>query len=170
MNSIIKGSAIVSLLCPLGWAQSNIEKVDPPAAVLSGEAVVAEEVAIVAAAHLAALWDNDGAADAQLSRPDALKAAASTVLARRAAAVCARLKNQRQIDKAKKLANRTAAQLDRHSAETARTDRVDRLYWEAWLRAEALDDKAAAKRLLWEAEKLAPADPRIAIGKKDWGG
>jgi hypothetical protein len=136
----------------------------------AGEAAVQEEVDLIAAAHNAAQQDNDSIVDTKLAAAPhtLLKSVDGILLARRTAAVCAWLRNDLEFERAKKLARKAVRQLERIAVTGSDADRVERLYWEAWLWAEGLDEKKNALRLLAEAEKLIPDDPRLAWGKRNW--
>jgi len=127
-----------------------------------GKSAAEREVEIVAAARQAARRDDDRRLDAELRAMPASEetAAASVVLARRTAALCAWLRNDNEGERAARFAQRTIQQLS--SMEEANdADRVERLYWEAWLEAEMLGHRRRALALLQAAEKLAPNDDRI---------
>jgi len=140
-----------------------------PASTLS--AAIRAEDGIIGATYRAARVDNDDGVDKDLaSAPDAsLKAPSSVLVSRRSAAVCAWLLYDHDVGRATKLARRVIQALETTPAETAPLDRFERLYWEAWLRAEVLDDKSTALKLIGEAEPLKRDDPRIAWSKKIWG-
>ncbi|MFA5263907.1 MAG: hypothetical protein WC378_08760 [Opitutaceae bacterium] len=159
------------MACFAGLQAKEKEETTPTEeAKVAGAAAVQEEAALVAAAHQDALTDKDASLDAKLkgSANALLKSSDGVNTVRRAAWVCAWLRNDREFDRAKKLAQKTVKQSEGMAAETDNANRVERLYWEAWLRAEFLDDKATALKLVAEAEKLSPTDPRLADGKRNW--
>lgn len=144
---------------------------DYEAAPVSLEEGLQNEDNLIAIAQMEALLDNDNSVDAELtSEPhEPLAAPESVLVSRRAAAVCVWLLNQQEIGRATRLANRVLQSLAAMPVETSSWDRFERLYWEAWLRAEVLGDRAAAMRLIQEAEPLKPDDARIAWSKQIWG-
>lgn len=94
-------------------------------------------------------------------QPDeSLKLAASVAYAKRAAEVCAWLCNDNEYGKARVLASHAVVNLGKMD-EATDGDRLERLYWEAWMEGEVLDRKERAIDLLNQAEKLAPEDDRI---------
>jgi len=131
--------------------------------VAAAAAAVQMEVNLIAAAHLAAKSDDASTTDAQLAGAGLGEFAtkpASVLLARRAAAVCGWLQNENDYGRAITLANRVTQQLASLS-ESTDADHEERLYWEAWLRGRALDQKVTAVALLQAAEKLKPDDVRV---------
>jgi len=127
------------------------------------------EAALVFEAKEAAQAGRDEEADAKLAAPSRkeLKAEASALLVFRAASVCTGLLNEGKREAAQKLAKR-ALHTVKKSTEVASHERVNRLYWEAWLWAEVLDDKKAAVELLDAASRLAPDDSRILYSRQRW--
>jgi len=130
---------------------------------------VAREVNLASIAHSAALQGDNVGADDILTESGKLEqqAGASAILARRAASVCAWLRNDNEYGRAARLAERMIGRLSALT-ETNDADRVERLYWEACLEGNILDHKARALELLREAEKLAPDDPRILEDELRW--
>lgn len=120
------------------------------------------EQALVEQATLAAGRGNLELVDRHLLSQDGLadQIAPSALLGRRAVGVCAWLRNNDEYGAAIKIAERTVAQLQ-SMREGNDSDRVERLYWEAILRGDFLDQKETAFYLLQEAELLAPEDERI---------
>jgi hypothetical protein len=98
-----------------------------------------------------ALFSEDGQTD---------QIAASVALARRAVGVCAWSRNNGDDGSAMRIAERAVTHLAAMQEERD-SDRVERLYWEAVLRGDFLDQKAVALSLLQASELLAPNDDRI---------
>jgi len=133
------------------------------------DAALQAEADLVFAAKEAAAAGRDEEADAKLAVPSRkeFKAEASATLMFRAASACAWLLNEGKREAAEKLARRTLHAVKK-STEVARHERVSRLYWEAWLWAEVLDDKKAGLDLLDAASRLAPDDSRILYSRQRW--
>jgi len=117
---------------------------------------------VVTSARQAALAGNDGELDRLLLSQMSVHAQAvpSVSLARRAVGVCAWLRSDGSHGTAIRVAERVLAQLA-SMRESDDADRVERLYWEAMLRVDILDQKALALERLKEAEALAPEDERL---------
>ncbi len=124
---------------------------------------------MIATARQAAVVGDDARADNALTAEMSAAAmtAPSVTLARRAAGVCGWLRSDNDYPRAERLARRTIAQLAVLS-ESNDADRVERLYWKAWLEGYALDHKVRALELLQAAGKLAPDDPRIIEDSLRW--
>lgn len=86
----------------------------------------------------------------------------SVLLARRTAEVCATLRNENDYGRAIRVAERAIALLAKLK-EDNNEDRVERLYWEAALEADILDQKKRAIELLKEAEAISPKDERVIL-------
>jgi hypothetical protein len=133
------------------------------------EADVQNEVRTIADAHRAAKADDDAKVDRHLGAAPAevRKESASVTLARRAAGVCGWLRSEGDYGRAMAVARRTLKALA-PLKERSDADRVERLYWEAFLAGEILDYRMRALELLQEAEKLAPDDDRILEAAQRW--
>lgn len=166
---LLRLPCLLTTFCIVTPAGLNAQEISPSER-NAVESAVQEEVDLIAAARQAARQDNDSVVDAKLAAPSnaLLKSADGALLARRTAAVCAWLRNDLEFERAEKLARKAIKQLERVAVTGSEADRVERLYWEAWLWAEGLDDKKNALRLVAEAEKLIPDDPRLEWGKRNW--
>jgi hypothetical protein len=124
--------------------------------------------AVFAAKEAAAAgWEGDLAAKLALPAHKQMKCDPDVNFLFRAASVCACLLNEGKPDSAVKVAKRTL-QVARKAEDVPNTEQVGRLYWEAWLRAEVLDDKKTALALLDAAARLDPNDSRISYGRQRW--
>ena len=117
---------------------------------------------MIASVRSASRAGDDSTATSLLSSQTGLASqkSPSVLLAQRAMAVCGWLTSENEYGRAMRLAQRILPQLAR-MREDNDADRVDRLYWEAMLLANILDEKLAAMARLEEAQKLAPEDDRI---------
>jgi len=151
------------------FAQTATPQPDQPTSSLAS--ALKNEDQLISTVHNAARQGEDSTVDSVLAQaPDAiLQAPSSVLISRRAAAVCAWLLYDRDTNGSVKLARRVIDALEQMPVESAAMDRFERLYWEAWLRAEILGDKTTALQLIAEAEPLKSGDPRIAWSKKVWG-
>jgi len=133
------------------------------------DAALQAEADLVFTAKEAAAAGKDDEADAKLAAPSRkeFKAEAGATFMFRAASACTGLLNEGKREAAEKLAKR-ALQAVKKSTEVAIHERVSRLYWEAWLWAEILDDKKTALELLDAASHLAPDDSRISYSRQRW--
>lgn len=83
------------------------------------------------------------------------------------AGVCGWLQSDNDYARAERLARRTIQRLAALDDDND-VDRVERLYWEAWIEGYVLDDKARALAILQVATELAPDDPRISSDAARW--
>ena len=125
---------------------------------------------IATARQAAVVGDDAGGADNALTAE--MSAAAMTApgvtLARRAAGVCGWLQSDNDYARAERFAQRRPPRALQTMSEEDEADRVERLYWEAWLEGYVMDHKARALELLQAAAELAPDDPRIVEDSLRW--
>jgi hypothetical protein len=140
--------------------------------VATAEDPVQDDLDAIAQSRQAARQNDDNTVDDRLSsrrnnRDTKDTTSASVILARRAAATCGWLRNEGEGDRAVRLARRTVQRLS-NLGESSNEDRVERLYWEAWLQGEYLGHRGQALRLLNEALRRAPTDARLIAEQSRW--
>lgn len=149
----------LALLCGAVVAGAQV----PDFAGDDASAAVQEELRLVRAVRDAAKRGDDAVLSSTLAtagRGVFGRSASSVAIARRAAMACGELRNENDYVRASKLASRAIEQLAKLE-EATDSDRAERLYWEAWMEANVLDQKLRAIELLRAAEKIAPEDERI---------
>lgn len=146
--------------CLPAYAQSSA-----PLSPAQAQAAFQAEQALIEQARYAAGRDDPAVVDGILASQDGLanQVHPSVLLGRRAAGACAWLRNDGERAAAMRVAERALAVMATMREERD-ADRAERLYWEAVLRGDFLDQKEAALALLQEADRLAPDDDRILEG------
>lgn len=171
LDSLLRIAAVCTL-CSAAWtAARDIRDKDDAAAIdVTQSGDVAPEILLIAEIYRAAAFDEAAVTDAKVKSGSVkLEKAVSVTMARRAATACAWLRNDGDHGRAAAVAGRTVQQLASWQ-EANDAERVERLYWEAWLLGECLENKPKALRLVNRAEKLAPADPRWPQLRSLWAG
>lgn len=155
--------AVFFSIVAIGLAASAFAQPATPANPHSnGQSPLQSEAIALQLAH-DAIYRGDSASWQSLLQqsPDSrLNIAGSSALAQRAGSLCAWLMNENRYGAAMSVARWAVAQLATQK-EAKTGDRVNRLYWEAWLEGTVLENHDRAVTLLESAEVLAPADARL---------
>lgn len=151
---------LIPLAIMLAPTLSNAQTVD--SASFAGAAIPTDDTSVIAELHSAARTRNSAAIGLLLNAaPDPrMPAAHSVSIVRRTVVACQWLCNENRYGDAIALAH-AALVILQPIHETTLPEQAECLYWEAWLNAEVLGDRAQALALLKSAQADDPADARV---------